>query len=208
MVLNNYRETGDILLLPIARKMKNVSPDTLSWVAFASAVSAGVLFFFSDRPSIVLMAVLMIFMNALFDALDGKVAKLTGKDSLRGDFLDHSLDRYADIFIIGGIALGPLSRLSIGFLAILGILMTSYMGTQAQAVGVERDYGGMAGRADRLVLLIIIPLLHAIAMWVNKSEFIIFGLNLNIMEVLMIWFAIAGHMTALHRGMMTWKKLS
>ena len=36
-----------------------------------------------------------------------------------------------------------------------GVLMSSYLGTQAQAVGLKRNYGGILGRADRLVLLMV-----------------------------------------------------
>ena len=37
----------------------------------------------------------------------------------------------------------------IGVFALTGVLMSSYLGTQAQAVGVGRYYGGILGRADR-----------------------------------------------------------
>ncbi len=39
----------------------------------------------------------------------------------------------------------------IGVFALTGVLMASYLGTQAQAVGVGRYYGGLLGRSDRSV---------------------------------------------------------
>ncbi len=208
MVLNDYREEADSILKPVAMKFKWVDPDVLSWIAFFSAVAAGICFFFARDPMLIILGAVFIILNSFFDALDGRVAKLTGKASVRGDFLDHTLDRYADIFIIGGIAFGPLSRLSLGFLALLGILMTSYMGTQAQAVGVQRNYGGVAGRADRLVLLILVPILHVVLLYFGYEHILLFGIEFTTFELLMIWFAGAGNLTALHRGVASWKALS
>ncbi len=208
MVLNDYREEADTVLKPLAQKMINFNPDTLSWIAFLGAVLAGASFYMARGPLFLLLGSFFIMMNAFFDAMDGRVAKLKGTASLRGDFLDHTLDRYADIFIVGGIALGPLSRLPIGMMAIIGILMTSYMGTQAQAVGVKRNYGGVAGRADRLVLLILVPIVAAPLAVAGYDPFSMAGIEFTLMEILMIWFAVAGNLTALHRGIMSWKALS
>ena len=206
MVLNNYRAQGDRILLPMAKILQGVDPNVLSWVALLFAILAGS-FFYIGSPFFVLLGGIAVLFNSIFDAVDGRVAKLTGKDSLKGDFLDHTFDRYADIFIIGGIAFGPLSRLSLGFLAILGILMTSYMGTQAHAVGVKRNYGGVAGRADRLVLLLLLPIIYYVLYHVSSVNISAMGYELGLFEILMIWFALAGNLTAIHRGIETWKEL-
>ncbi len=207
MVLNNYRKEADSILVPIAKRMSSVDPNTLTWIAFLSAVLAGVFFYLSSAPILVFLGGVMVLSNSFFDAMDGKVAKMTGKASIKGDFLDHSLDRYSDIFIIGGIAMGPLSRTSLGFLALLGVLMTSYMGTQAHAVGVGRDYGGVTGRADRLILLLLFPLIYLLLSYFHTTDFTIFGFDLLLFEILMIWFAVAGQYTAIHRGIVSWKEL-
>jgi archaetidylinositol phosphate synthase len=68
--------------------------------------------------------------------MDGAVAREMKIQSRRGDFLDHAVDRYADIFIITGIFAGGLVPWQIGVFALTGVLMASYLGTQAQAVGV------------------------------------------------------------------------
>ncbi|MFP4050828.1 MAG: CDP-alcohol phosphatidyltransferase family protein [Thermoplasmata archaeon] len=206
MVLNRYRDTADKILVPIAKRMSNINPDLISWLAFIFAVLSGVSYFFSTTFLVFLGGIFLIF-NSLFDALDGKIAKLTDKASLRGDFLDHTIDRYADIFIIGGIVLGPLCRLWIGFFAVLGVLMTSYMGTQAHAVGVSRNYGGIAGRADRLALLILTTIVFVILSYFGITYFSIAGFELKTFEILMIWFAVTGHMTAIQRGIQTWREL-
>jgi archaetidylinositol phosphate synthase len=132
-------------------------------------------------------------------------------ESKRGDFLDHVLDRYSDVFIIGGIMLSPYCDYRIGLFAMLGVIFTSYMGTQAQAVGVKRHYGGLLGRADRLALLIIFPFLQLIFIeqnWVFlEVNFIGYPFSLNLMDLLMLWFGIGGNITAIQRGYETWEAL-
>lgn len=206
MVLNKYRDTADKIVKPIAEKMKVMEPNTLSVIAFVSAMLAGLSFYLSDTFWIV-MGVVFVLLNSFFDAMDGRVAKLTGKSSTMGDFLDHTLDRYADIFILGGIAFGGLCRLPIGFFAVIGVLMTSYMGTQAHAVGVGRDYGGVAGRADRLILLVLVPLIYVFTAQFISPIVSLEAIQLNLIEILMIWFAIAGNLTAVHRGVVSWREL-
>ena len=216
MVLNKYRAMADSFMVPLARRFSGYSPDTLSWLAFASAVLAGFLFWAAGAWSyhILLLAMLAIFLNAGFDALDGWVARLTGKASTRGDFLDHVLDRYADAFIIGGIAFSAFCHLWVGLLGLLGVLFTSYMGTQAQALGLRRDYGGILGRADRMAMLFFVPLFqwlwtaftHDLAVVTLRVGGVQHGIT--VLEMLVIWFAVAGNATALQRALGSWRELS
>ena len=202
MVLDNQRKNVDPILNSIAKQLIKVNPNVLSWLSIIFAFLAGVFFYFSaplpNFTSYYLYgAVIFVFLNGLFDAIDGKVAKLTHKVSKRGDFLDHALDRFADVFIVGGLALSPWCRYpSIGLLAVVGVLLTSYMGTQAQAVGYKRDYSGLLGRADRLVLLMIAPIIQLILLYYSNFEL---PLGLYLLEWVLIYFAVMGNITAVQR---------
>ena len=207
MVLDAHRGTADRFLLPVANRMLDVNPNTVTWVAFFFAVLAGILFYLGGFLFL-LAAMMCVFFNALFDALDGRIAKITGKASNRGDFLDHVLDRYADIFMLGGIALGPYCDIKVGILAVLGVLLASYMGTQAQAVGVGRDYGGLLGRADRLVIIVLFSLMQLVTDSSGKVFLGVGGYGFRIIEWAMVLFAILGNLTAIQRGVTTWRKLS
>jgi hypothetical protein len=107
-----------------------------------------------------------------------------------GDLLDHVLDRYADIVIIAGLA-GGVGRYALGLAAVTGVLMTSYLGTQAQAVGLDRVYGGLVGRADRLVIVVVVTAVAAVVpgpvVW------------LTLVGWLLVFFALVGHLTAIQR---------
>jgi archaetidylinositol phosphate synthase len=210
MVLDRYRSIADKFLLPIANHMLNANPNIVSGIALSFALAAGIAFYVSYMAHwLLILAVLFTFLNALFDALDGKIARLTEKSSAKGDFLDHVLDRYADIFILGGIALSPYCNQLIGMIAVLGVLLLSYMGTQAQAVGCKREYGGILGRADRLILLIIVPIVQFIFLiFIPDGKIGVYNMRFTILEYMMIWFAIAGNITAIQRIFSTWKKLN
>jgi archaetidylinositol phosphate synthase len=204
MVLDGMRERVDPLLTVIAKQFMTINPDLLTWCALLFSVVAGVFFFFSGPSSerqnfFLLFAVLFVFLNGLFDAIDGKVAKLTFKASARGDFLDHVLDRYADVFMVGALALSPWCRPPIGLLAVVGVLLTSYMGTQAQAVGYKREYSGLLGRADRLVLLLIFPVIQHLVLGVSLA----LPWSVTIIELVLVYFAVVGNITALQRFVVT-----
>ena len=162
MVADDYRDLGTKILMPLANVIP-LGPMGISLLSLITALTAGYSFYVGDldmNKSYLLLGSLMVFLTAVFDALDGIVARERNLSSKRGDLVDHTLDRVADIIIVGGIALGPLVDMTIGFSAIVGILMLSYMGTQAQAVGAGREYAGLLGRADRLVVLAIVPVIQ------------------------------------------------
>jgi len=215
MVLNKYRSNVDPIMRPIAKKLEKVDPNLVSWVAIAFAALAGYLFVaaWDYDHDILLLAFLAIILNAVLDALDGYIARLTGKASRLGDFLDHVLDRYADAFIFGGIAISGYCHTPVGIVAIFGVFFTSYMGTQGQAIGLTRNYGGMLGRADRLALLLLFTLAQWVYIAATDNIYLvtldILGTDypLTLIEVFMIIVAIFGNITAIQRGTAAWKDL-
>ena len=198
MVADDYREVGAKILDPIAEKIP-LSPMGISFLSLITAIGAGYSFYLVDsnlgNKEYLLAGALLVFLTAVLDALDGIVARKRGLSSKRGDLVDHTLDRVADILIIGGIAFGPLVKTEIGFAAIIGVLMLSYMGTQAQAVGAGREYAGLLGRADRLIVLMLIPIIH----YFNQEQ--------NYMELMCYAFAIICTLSALYRFQRIWTEL-
>jgi len=85
-------------VVTLTRKL-GVTPNELSVASLFVSILAGVAFYAGS----IVFAVIMVALNAIFDALDGALARDMGVASPRGDFLDHVIDRYADIFIITGI---------------------------------------------------------------------------------------------------------
>lgn len=217
MVLDGQRARADIFLTPVAKRMLNVNPNIISWLGLIVALISGVIFYFSGADGkewLLLVGSAAVIVSGYFDALDGKIAKLAGKCSKKGDYLDHVFDRFADVFMIGGIAICTYwCDPHLGMLAIIGVLLTSYMGTQAQAIGAPRLYAGLLGRADRVVLSTIFPIVQFVMM--TYTDFGSFTLDLgfkvfdvNWLEIMMLWYAIAGNFTAIQRVIVTWKNLN
>ena len=200
MVADDYRDLGTKILMPLA-KISPLGPMGISLLSLITALTAGYSFYVGDLDSnkiYLLLGSLMVFLTAVFDALDGIVARERNLSSKRGDLVDHTLDRVADIIIVGGIALGPLVDITVGFSSIIGILMLSYMGTQAQAVGAGREYAGLLGRADRLVVLAIVPVIQ----YFDEGY-----CNLNYMTLMCYVFAIVCILSAMYRFQRIWKEL-
>jgi archaetidylinositol phosphate synthase len=144
------------------------------------------------------IAAAAVFLNGWFDLVDGGLARVQGSAAAEGDLLDHVLDRYADLIIIGTIAAG-IDAYAVGLFAVTGVLMTSYMGTQIQAVGLGRAYGGLVGRADRLALVVAASSLVAIGLTSIGGVELLWGL--------LALFGIIGHLTALQRFVDAWRRL-
>ncbi|HEX9341627.1 MAG TPA: CDP-alcohol phosphatidyltransferase family protein [Thermoplasmata archaeon] len=204
MVLDRYRAAADRLLVPVARRLIRVNPDAVSWAGLLAAAGAGISFALGGAGFLALALVLLLA-NSYLDALDGKIAKLAGRASARGDFLDHVLDRYADVFMIGGIAFSTYCQLWVGTLALLGVLLTSYMGTQAQAVGQGRRYAGILGRADRLVLLFVGGVLQLVVAPAGGVRWGVAPIAFQPLEWVLVVFAVLGNATAVQRGVSTWR---
>ena len=181
-----------------------ISANMLSVTALVFAFLAGVVYYYSSGSSFLLfMALVLVFLNAFMDGADGILARKTNSVSKYGDFLDHVIDRYADVFIVGGACLGGYVDPTLGIVVLTGILLASYLGTQAQAVGVGRVYGGIMGRADRLVLLILATSVNIVYM----PKIGLFGLEYSVLGWALIVIGIASHITAVQRIWYTRKKL-
>ena len=101
------------------------------------------------------LAGVLVLLNGYLDILDGHLARRQGRTSERGDFVDHSFDRFADAALFIGAAFSPLVMTLLGLITTIAVLLVSYLGTQAQALTDERLYAGLAGRSDRIMLLAI-----------------------------------------------------
>ncbi len=204
-----------MLLKRIARYFAAIglSPDSITILSLLSAILAGVFFFFSGTGHVqnstfnllLLLAGIFVCLSSILDALDGIMARELGNASKRGDFLDHVIDRYADMLIVCGIIFGGYVSCKIGVIAVIGILFSSYMGTQAQAVGLKRIYGGLLGRADRLLIIIVATFLTMVYPYPLPT----FGmLSYTFLGWAMVIFALLCNVTALQRFYYAWKMVN
>jgi len=194
MTLDQFRPAVSGVLSPSVRLARRLglSPNGVSVIAFVLAVVGAVAFAAAPRVDrlLYLAGAGGVVLNGWLDLVDGELARATDTGGPEGDLLDHVLDRYADVVLIAGLAAG-VERYALGFAAVTGVLMTSYLGTQAQAVGLDRVYGGLVGRADRHALVVLVGV---VAAFVSRS-----AAGLTVVGWLLVFFAVVGHFTALQR---------
>lgn len=102
-------------------------------------------------------AVIILF--SLFDMLDGQVARLGNMTSTFGAMYDSVLDRYCELFTLGGLSYyliqtGYIIGALITFVALVGSIMVSYVRARAEGLGLECKVGFMQ-RPERVVVTTI-----------------------------------------------------
>ena len=177
-MMERFRAFWTKVISPVAHLLirLGVSADAVTVVG-TLGVSAGALAFFPQGK--LLTGVLVITAFVFSDLLDGHMARLTGKTSKFGAFLDSTLDRIGDGAIFAGIALyfaGPGDDQLYLVLALVCLVMggvTSYARARAESLDFQAKVG-IAERADRLVAILVmtglsaifdLPVLLYVALW-------------------------------------------
>jgi len=202
MTSDSLRPYATRFISPLAHKAADagVSPDHISALSLFFAILAGVFYYYSlTSPLLVLAGAFMVSLNSILDAIDGLMARYLKTAGPKGDFIDHVIDRYADVIIICSIFFAGHVQWQIGVIAIVGVLITSYLGTQAQALQLGRYYGGIMGRADRLLLIMAASVVY----FAYPHQIFMF----NPLGWVMVLIAIASHITAFQRIWHIWQQL-
>ena len=148
-------------------------------------------FYFLINSSFILTAIFFLIASAL-DFIDGSVARIIGKATKRGAYLETICDRYVEGIILLGFLFLPLPEFYLPasfwiFLALFGSLLTPYSKSAAKEKDLtdKEKNEGLAGRPERLILILLA---------------IIFGLfNFNYTLYAIIVLAIISNITALQR---------
>lgn len=142
------------LFTPLARLLPNADPNTITWVSVATGCLAGASFVAAHlHPAFYLLSGILIAISGTCDSLDGIVARMYGRTTKLGDFLDHFFDRVINISIFVGMAFSPGAIPVLGLFCVIVVLLNSYLGTQIEATFGQRYYGGL-GKAELFVALV------------------------------------------------------
>ncbi len=133
-----------------------VAPNTITTVGTLSAMTAAGFY----ATGHIRTGGWVLGLTALFDVLDGTVARRTGRSTAFGAFYDSTLDRVADGFVLGSFAVFWASRpgswalamVAVSVLGLIGTFITSYTRARAETIGVHANVG-MLQRPERVVLL-------------------------------------------------------
>lgn len=134
-----------------------------------------------DPYALITWAGALIIGFSLFDMLDGQVARLGNMVTKFGAMYDSVLDRYCELFTLGGVAYyfiqcGELWGSLITYLAIIGSLMVSYVRARAEGLGLECKIGFMQ-RPERVVVTALTTLITGICglCGMEWSNWVLFG---------------------------------
>jgi CDP-diacylglycerol--glycerol-3-phosphate 3-phosphatidyltransferase len=179
----------------------HINPNILTVIGVALNVGCGVLFglgrFFA--------AGIALIVANLFDMLDGQVARLSGRVTRFGGFLDSSLDRLSDMVVFVGLMVYYArdiehSTLNV-FLAgagLMGSVMVSYASARAESLIPKCDVGFLR-RPERVVLFII----GALSTYPGSTNYFA-----NRMPAVLWVLAVGSYWTFAHRMYHTWRELT
>ncbi|MEU6041319.1 phosphatidylinositol phosphate synthase [Actinomadura sp. NPDC047616] len=176
-MLNKVRPALGRVLTPVGRTVARtgVSPNAITIIGTAG-VLAGALGFFPRGEFF--WGVLVITAFVLFDMLDGAVARVTGKISKWGAFLDSTMDRVADAAIFSGVMIGLYrdgqeQLAGVALYCLVAGVVVSYAKARAEGLGYTCNVG-IAERAERLIVILVatgldglgVPYVLTVALWV------------------------------------------
>lgn len=135
-----------------------IPPNVLTAIGVIINLACGVLFGFGEF----FWAGIVLIVANLFDMLDGNVARLTGRVTRYGGFLDSTLDRLSDMGAFLGIIIfyarntPEHSVLNVGLAGVgmIASVLVSYTTARSEGLGVKANVGFLQ-RPERVVLLII-----------------------------------------------------
>lgn len=153
----------------------------------------------------------VILFAGLFDMLDGQVARIGNMATKFGALYDSVLDRYSELFMFLGICyylVGQHYFISslIGFIAMIGSMMVSYVRARAEGLDIEcKD--GLMQRPERIIIISVSGILCGVvsAYTGGNQKFYMPWLHFDFVETISIFIyplalvAIMANLTAIKR---------
>lgn len=153
-----------------------VTPIQVTWVS-ACIAFLGAIAFAVDQY---VVGAALTFAAVITDCIDGDLARVTGRSSRRGAFLDSVLDRWMDAAMLLGLGLSDFERYgALAAIAMVGSLLTSYTRARAQSLGADCPEG-IGGRDTRILVIVV----TAVFGWISQGLVIV---------------AVLGTLTSVHR---------
>jgi CDP-diacylglycerol--glycerol-3-phosphate 3-phosphatidyltransferase len=136
----------------------NVTPDALTFSGVSLCIVGAVVVFFEYAGwGFYLLGATLFVVGSILDILDGALARSRGAGSPFGAFLDSTVDRVGEGFMLGSIGLvlmrhAQMWGVALAFAAIAGSFLVSYTRARAEALGLKGDVG-LGSRAERVVVI-------------------------------------------------------
>jgi archaetidylinositol phosphate synthase len=155
-VLDRLRARLERYLTGVGLTFSKFAPSPTTWTLVGIAVS--ILAAYSYSASSFrgeLVGGVLVLVAGFFDIVDGAVARVTGRTSARGAFVDSTLDRVAEVAIFTGILLGHHATALVVLLALSSSLLVSYTRAKGDALGIALSGVGVGERSERLIIIAV-----------------------------------------------------
>ncbi|MEM2203611.1 MAG: CDP-alcohol phosphatidyltransferase family protein [Sulfolobales archaeon] len=155
-MLNRIKNRISSLIKPVAAFMasRNIDPNIVTLTGLVLALITPVSALLYGIPG----AIVMIILSSILDFLDGEIARVSGRVSARGAFLDSLCDRISDLSYLSTFIILGLSPVAV-YIAAGASLMISYARARAESLGVRVSGVGLMERGERILTIILILLL-------------------------------------------------
>jgi len=159
-VLNNLRATIAPALEKIGKGFAatGLSANFWTFVGLGFALLSAVVYGMGIESGLIIGGVLLL-VSGFFDMIDGQVARVTGKTSKKGSYLDSMFDKIAETAIFLGILVGGYAEPYLVLLAITLSLLVSYARAKSDALNIKLQGVGIGERAERLLVIAIIGII-------------------------------------------------
>lgn len=174
--------------------LTRISPNALTFVGLLINLIAAVLFGYAsgeNQSRLFRYAGMVVIAAGVFDMVDGRVARATGKVTSFGGFFDSVIDRYSDVALYFGVLVYFARANRFFYLVLTAVVMItsvmiSYTRARAESLIGQCKVGFME-RPERIVLVILGALTNRMApvLWV---------------------IAVLGNLTVVHRIIYTYTK--
>jgi archaetidylinositol phosphate synthase len=140
------------MLRPALEKMgkgfasTGLSPNFWTIIGLVFALASALIYGLGIEFGLIIGGVLLL-VSGFFDMVDGQVARVTGRTSKKGGYLDSMFDKIAETAIFLGILIGGYAEPYLVLLAITLSLLVSYASV------------GIGERAERLLVIAIIGII-------------------------------------------------
>jgi len=159
-VLNNLRGTLRPALEKIGKGFAatGLSPNFWTVVGLVIALSSAVVYGMGVEFGLIIGGILLL-VSGFFDMVDGQVARVTGKTSKKGEYLDSMFDKISEVAIFLGILVGGYAEPYVVLLAITLSLLVSYARAKSDLINIKLQGIGIGERAERLLVIAIIGII-------------------------------------------------
>lgn len=202
-----WRELLSVLLAPLAGMVPSfITPNHITVLSFVIMLAAAVFIYLAgSAPVYLLWAIACMVLSAVADTLDGFLARSRGSSSLRGMFLDYTLDKLGYLSLLFAAMLGGLIRPEL-VVATMSLSLF-YNIIDLESTLLLKDTARLTEHSRWVVPAIILCLIGLWPRTLGYGEVYVLGMEFTVLDAAFLIFPTCILALALYRTIYLWKNL-